>query len=51
MELNTNIEQLCEELKLSSVQDKYNELSLLAAQTNPGELMRTHLLMERSVIL
>lgn len=27
------------------------ELSLLAAQTNPGELMRTHLLMERSVIL
>ncbi|HSX20530.1 MAG TPA: hypothetical protein VLG38_05350, partial [Gammaproteobacteria bacterium] len=24
------------------------ELSLLAAQTNPGELMRTHLIMERA---
>ena len=34
MELNTNIKQLCEELKLSNVQDKYNELSLLAAKEN-----------------
>ena len=32
MELNTNIEQLCEELKLITIQEQYSEISLLAAK-------------------
>ena len=32
MELSTNIEQLCQELKLPSILEQYNEISLLAAK-------------------
>ena len=49
MELNTNIELLCEELKLSSVQNKYNELSLLAAKENWNYSQYLHELLEIEV--
>ena len=32
MELSTNIEQLCQELKLPSILEQYSEISLLAAK-------------------
>ncbi len=34
MELNNNITRLCEELKLPTITDQYNEISLIAAKEN-----------------
>ena len=46
MELNINIEQLCEELKLTSIQEHYNEKSLLAAKESWNYSQYLHELLE-----
>ena len=46
MELSTNIGQLCQELKLSSIQEQYSEISLLAAKESWNYSQYLHELLE-----